>query len=98
MDFSPFWISLKTAITATILTVFIGTYIAYKMAFYKGPGKGIIDGLLNLPLVLPPTVVGFFLFDRKVLLFYQRHFRIKKIIQGTKIRPRIKMAMIYSCL
>jgi site-specific DNA-cytosine methylase len=37
-------------------------------------------------------------FDRKVLLFYQRHFRIKKIIQVTKIRPRIKVAMIYSCL
>lgn len=68
MDFSPFWISLKTAITATLLTVFIGTYIAYKMAFYKGPGKGIIDGLLNLPLVLPPTVVGFFL----LLIFGRR--------------------------
>ena len=68
MDFSPFWISLKTGTTATIITVVIGTYIAYKMAFYRGPGRGVIDGLLNLPLVLPPTVVGFFL----LLIFGRR--------------------------
>lgn len=61
MDFSPLWISLKTAFLATIITSIIGIFISYKMANYKGRGRGIIDGILTLPLILPPTVIGFFL-------------------------------------
>lgn len=61
MELSPLWISLKTAFVATAITFVIGLFAAYKMAMYKGRLKGLIDGLFNLPLVLPPTVVGFFL-------------------------------------
>ena len=61
MDFSPLWISLKTAFLATIITSIIGTFISYKMANYKGRGRGLIDGVFTLPLILPPTVIGFFL-------------------------------------
>lgn len=61
MKFSPLWISLKTALTATVITFIIGILVSYIMANYKGRGKGIIDGILTLPLILPPTVVGFFL-------------------------------------
>ena len=61
MDFSPLWISLKTAFLATIITSIIGIYISYKMANYKGRGRGLIDGVFTLPLILPPTVIGFFL-------------------------------------
>ncbi len=61
MDFSPLWISLKTSFLATIITFIIGIFISYKMANYKGRGRGIIDGILTLPLILPPTVIGFFL-------------------------------------
>lgn len=61
MDFSPLWISLKTAFLATIITSIIGIFISYKMANYKGRGRGIIDGIFTLPLILPPTVIGFFL-------------------------------------
>ena len=61
MDFSPLWISLKTAFLATIITSTIGIFISYKMANYKGRGRGIIDGIFTLPLILPPTVIGFFL-------------------------------------
>lgn len=61
MDFSPLWISLKTAFLATIITSIIGIFISYKMASYGGRGKGFIDGILTLPLILPPTVIGFFL-------------------------------------
>lgn len=61
MDFSPLWISLKTAFIATIITSIIGIFIAYKMANYKGRGRGFIDGIFTLPLILPPTVIGFFL-------------------------------------
>ena len=61
MDFSPLWISLKTAFLATIITSIIGIFISYKMANYKGRGRGVIDGIFTLPLILPPTVIGFFL-------------------------------------
>lgn len=61
MDFSPLWISIKTAFIATIITSIIGIFISYKMANYRGRGKGFIDGILTLPLILPPTVIGFFL-------------------------------------
>ncbi len=61
MDFSPLWISVKTSLVATTLTFVMGIAISYAIANYKGRGKGLIDGLLTLPLVLPPTVVGFFL-------------------------------------
>lgn len=61
MDFSPLWISLKTAFLATIITSIIGIFISYKMANYNGRGRGLIDGVFTLPLILPPTVIGFFL-------------------------------------
>ncbi len=61
MDYSPLWISIKTSVIATCITFFIGLYAANKMADYQGRFKGLLDGLFQLPLVLPPTVVGFFL-------------------------------------
>ena len=61
MDFSLLWISLKTAFFATIITSIIGIFASYKMANYKGRGRGLIDGIFTLPLILPPTVIGFFL-------------------------------------
>ncbi|MGB6166626.1 MAG: molybdate ABC transporter permease subunit [Geitlerinemataceae cyanobacterium] len=61
IDCSPIWISLKTAFTATGLTFILGIFAAYWMLEYRGKGKGLIDGLLTAPLVLPPTVVGFLL-------------------------------------
>lgn len=61
IDWSPLVISIKTAGIATLVTSIVGVLAAYFMANYKGKFKGIIDGLFTLPLVLPPTVVGFFL-------------------------------------
>lgn len=61
MDFAPLWISIKTAFVSTLITFILGIIISYWMANYKGRSKGLIDGLFTLPLILPPTVVGFFL-------------------------------------
>lgn len=61
LELVPLWISLKTSLTATVFTFFLGIFIAWKLAFYHGRGKGLIDGVLVLPMVLPPTVVGFIL-------------------------------------
>ncbi|MDF2567293.1 MAG: molybdate transporter, permease protein, partial [Oscillospiraceae bacterium] len=60
MDWSPLWITLKSGIIATFITFFLGIFAAYKV--YKlRRFQGFVDGILTLPLVLPPTVVGFFL-------------------------------------
>lgn len=61
LDLSPIWISLKTATLSTVIVSVLGILTARYMAFKCKRGKALIDGLLNLPLVLPPTVVGFFL-------------------------------------
>lgn len=60
MDFSPFWISIKVAAGATAIT-FAAGLAAARLVMLMKRGKGIVDGLFSLPMVLPPTVVGFFL-------------------------------------
>lgn len=60
MNYSPLLISLKAAFLATIITFILGTYAAYLTTKLKS-FKGLVDGIFTLPLVLPPTVVGFFL-------------------------------------
>lgn len=60
-DLTPLWLSLKTAFAATTITFFLGIAIAQWLTIYQGKIKALIDGLLILPLVLPPTVVGFIL-------------------------------------
>src|SRR6476469_7488102 len=61
LDLSPLWISLKTSFVATIFAFVAGIGVAGWMFAYRGKGKGLIDGILTLPLVLPPTVIGFLL-------------------------------------
>jgi molybdate transport system permease protein len=56
---APLLISCKTVLTATVITFFIGIAAARWMARYPGRFKSLIDGFFILPLVLPPTVVGF---------------------------------------
>lgn len=58
-DFSPAWISLKVACLATVIVFILGLGTAWQMKKYQGPFRELIDSLLTLPLVLPPTVAGF---------------------------------------
>lgn len=60
MDFSPLWISLKVAVCATVFTFLLGLLSA-RLVISLRSGKALIDGIFSLPMVLPPTVVGFFL-------------------------------------
>jgi molybdate transport system permease protein len=60
-DLSPLWISLKVSLLATFLTFGLGTIIAYKMYYYRGRARSLIEAVLIAPLILPPTVVGFIL-------------------------------------
>ncbi len=57
----PLLVSLKTVTVTTAVTFFLGIAAARWMARYEGKFKSLIDGLFILPLVLPPTVVGYIL-------------------------------------
>lgn len=61
IDWSPLYLSLKTGILATVLTFFLGIGAARQIMKLNNTAKSIADGILTLPLVLPPTVAGFFL-------------------------------------
>lgn len=59
IELAPFWLSLRVAALATLAIVAAGLPIAYALARLHFPGKGLVAGVLVLPLVLPPTVLGF---------------------------------------
>ena len=68
---SPLWITLKTGGAATLLSFFVGLMLARWVMKLEPKKRALIDSLLTLPMVLPPTVMGFFLlvlFSKKRLL------------------------------
>lgn len=73
---TPLWISIRTSLLATFITFFIGIGSAYLVANYQGKWKGLIDSLFTLPLVLPPTVLGFFL-----LLLFGKNGPMGKLLE-----------------
>ena len=61
LDWSPLWISLKTGAVATVLCFFLGLWAARGVLRLGNKMRAFIDGILTLPMILPPTVAGFFL-------------------------------------
>ncbi len=61
MDWFPLWNSLRIAGISTVFIFFFGIFAAYYIAKLPRLVKGILDVFLTLPLVLPPTVVGYLL-------------------------------------
>ncbi|MFD1040299.1 molybdate ABC transporter permease subunit [Virgibacillus byunsanensis] len=59
MNYTPFFLSLKIAGIATVIVFICGIVLARILSRNKFPGKRIVESVLMLPLVLPPTVVGF---------------------------------------
>ena len=61
MDFFPLYNSLRIALISTVIIFFVGIFAAYYIAKAPRMVKGVLDVILTLPLVLPPTVVGYLL-------------------------------------
>lgn len=61
IDWFPIRLTLQVATLATIISLFIGIFIGYLLARKNIPGRYLIDSLVSLPLVLPPTVLGYYL-------------------------------------
>src|SRR5699024_10752209 len=59
INFFPFTLSLKTATISTIIVFMLGVFLAYVFTRRHFFGKSVLEAIILLPLVLPPTVVGF---------------------------------------
>jgi molybdate transport system permease protein len=74
MDWSPLWISIGASVSATIATLVLGLAAATWRECRSGPAMALVDAVFLLPLVLPPTVVGFLL-----LLLFGRNGPLGKL-------------------
>jgi molybdate transport system permease protein len=61
MDLFPLRLSLQVAFTATALTLLGGIPLAWVLARRRFPGRDVLEALVVLPLILPPTVLGYYL-------------------------------------
>lgn len=61
IDWFPLWLSLRVAVLSTALALAGGLWLAYILANRQFRGKDVLDAAISLPLVLPPTVLGYYL-------------------------------------
>jgi molybdate transport system permease protein len=60
-DWFPFWMTLRVASIATAVATVLGIAIAYLLAKTKFRGRALVEAIVTLPIVIPPTVMGYFL-------------------------------------
>ena len=84
MDWYPLWNSLRIAGISCVLVFFLGILIAYYAARLPRGIKGLLDVVLTLPMVLPPTVCGYFLLllfgNRRPLGLFLARFGVKFVM------------------
>jgi molybdate transport system permease protein len=80
-DYVAIRLSLQVAVAATIVTLPIGFAVAYLLAITNIRGKAFLEGIVNLPLVLPPVVTGYLL-----LLLFGRNGWLGQILESFGIR------------
>lgn len=61
IDWFPIRLTLQVATLATLISLFIGIFLGYLLARKNIPGRNFFDSIITLPLVLPPTVLGYYL-------------------------------------
>ena len=85
MDWYPLFNSLRIALISCATVFFFGIFAAYYVARLPRAVKGVLDVVLTLPMVLPPTVVGYFLLlllgaKRPLGLFFAQHFGVRLVM------------------
>ena len=61
MDYLALYVTVKLALITTIILMLLAAPIAYVLAYFRFPGKSLLEALIYLPMALPPTVIGFYL-------------------------------------
>ncbi|HMB10265.1 molybdate ABC transporter permease subunit [Saliniramus sp.] len=60
-EWQAVWLSLRVAFWATLVSLPLGIFVAYALARWEFPGKQVLNGLVHMPLILPPVVTGYLL-------------------------------------
>ena len=88
MDFSPFYLSFKLAFISTLILLVFCVPLAYFLSRVSFKGKSIIEAIISLPLVLPPSVLGFYILVflspySAIGSFFEEHFGIRLVFNFT---------------
>ncbi len=84
IDWFPLWLSLKVAALATLLSLALGLWLAYLLANRQFRGREALDAAVTLPLVLPPTVLGYYL-----LILFGRQTPLGRIYEWATGSPLV---------
>ena len=84
IDWFPLWLSLRVAAVAAFFVLTAGTLVAYLLSHKTFRGKNLVDSLITLPLVLPPTVLGYYL-----LVLVGRHSPLGHLYEGVFGQPLV---------
>ena len=88
MDFSPFYLSFKLAFISTVILLIFCVPLAYFLSRVSFKGKSVIEAIISLPLVLPPSVLGFYILvflspNSTIGSFFEEHFGIRLVFNFT---------------
>lgn len=78
MDLFPIYLTVKVSLAATVITVAVGCVISWVLARKAFPGKGVLNAIVMQPLVIPPTVLGYYL-----LVAFGRGSGFGRFLSGT---------------
>lgn len=96
IDWFPLWLSLRVAGLSTLAAFLTGLGLAYVLVNYRFRGRAVLDAVTTLPLVLPPTVLGYYLL---VLIGRQTPLgRVWEAITGSPLVFTAKAAVIAAFL
>ena len=96
IDYEPFWLSLKLSFITTFILFFVCITLAYFMSQKKFFGKSFLESIISLPLVLPPSVLGFYL-----LIFLSPYSAFGKFIEeifGVRLVFNFTGLVVASCI
>ena len=96
IDYEPFWLSLKLSFITTFILFFACIALAYFMSQKKFFGKSFLESIISLPLVLPPSVLGFYL-----LIFLSPYSAFGKFIEeifGVRLVFNFTGLVVASCI
>ena len=88
MDFSPFYLSFKLAFISTVILFIFCVPLTYFLSRVSFKGKSVIEAIISLPLVLPPSVLGFYILVflspySAIGSFFEEHFGIRLVFNFT---------------
>lgn len=98
VELQPLWLSIELAVITTALLLVVGIFLSSFLAFHSFLFKSVVEAIISLPLVLPPTVLGFYLLvtfspNNAIGQFLQSYFDIQLVFSFPGL---VVGSMVYS--